>query len=192
MLWECQCECGEKAVVRSSRLSDGSTKSCGCLAAELAAARCSSRAVGFSDRLWKNEKTGCIEWQGSRDKNGYGTLRAGRKDYKAHRAAFERTHGPIPKGMMVCHTCDNPPCCNVDHMFLGSASDNAQDCVSKSRHVHGSKSANAKISDHIVRQIKARLKSGESQAAIARTFGIDQTTVSRVKRQKSWKHVKEG
>lgn len=190
VIWRCKCQCGKQADVRSSRLTDGSTKSCGCLAAELAAERCANRAVGFLDRLKTNEKTGCIEWQGSRDKDGYGTLRSGRKDYKAHRVAFERVHGPIPHGMVVCHTCDNPPCCNIDHLFLGTAADNTQDSVSKGRHVHGTRSANAKINDHVVAQIRRMVSQGSSQTKAAKVFGIDQTTVSRIMRRKSWKHVK--
>lgn len=74
----------------------------------------------------------CKVWTGSIDKWGYG--RTGRPRVKIHRLAWEQKHGPIPKGMCVLHHCDNPPCYNVDHLFLGTLSDNERDKVAKGRH----------------------------------------------------------
>jgi hypothetical protein len=76
---------------------------------------------------------GCIEWGGSRVAGKYGQIKSGPKMLKAHRVAWELTHGPIPDGLMVCHHCDNPPCVNVDHLFLGTGKDNQQDMVRKGR-----------------------------------------------------------
>jgi hypothetical protein len=75
--------------------------------------------------------------------NGYGRVtvpepRPGRQKRRfAHRVAYERVHGPIPEGLFVCHRCDNPPCVNVDHLFLGTSADNDADMRAKGRHFRG-------------------------------------------------------
>ena len=87
-------------------------------------------------RFWnktKKQKSGCWEWTGSKFKSGYGQVRIKRKLARAHRIAWELVNGPIPKGMCVLHRCDNPPCVNPDHLFLGTQSENMQDMVEKDR-----------------------------------------------------------
>lgn len=84
----------------------------------------------------KKAENGCWEWMGTRLPRGYGRttiIKGGRQMY-THRLAWELTHGPIPDGLFVCHTCDNPPCCNLDHLWLGTIKDNNQDCTKKGRH----------------------------------------------------------
>jgi hypothetical protein len=71
----------------------------------------------------------CIEWNGSRLKSGYGRF----NNQRAHRLIFEQVYGPIPKNMLVCHSCDNPPCVNPEHLFLGTSKDNIQDSIRKGR-----------------------------------------------------------
>lgn len=77
-------------------------------------------------------ESGCIEWQGNRDADGYGRLETF-GEVLAHRIAYMMQNGSIPEGMVICHRCDNPPCVNPAHLFLGSHQDNADDCVSKGR-----------------------------------------------------------
>jgi hypothetical protein len=74
----------------------------------------------------------CWEWPGPRLPQGYGLVRGGGCQY-AHRVAWEYVHGPIPEGMCICHKCDNPPCCNPAHLFLGTRWDNIQDAIAKGR-----------------------------------------------------------
>lgn len=73
--------------------------------------------------------SGCWDWLGQRSQEGYGRL----GEVFAHRLAYEAFRGPIPPGMYVCHTCDNPPCCNPDHLFIGTNADNVRDSMSKGR-----------------------------------------------------------
>ena len=75
----------------------------------------------------------CVEWSGGRNQQGYGLLQVNRRRYVAHRWAWEQAHGPIPEGMHVLHRCDNPPCYNVDHLFLGTHQDNMTDMTTKGR-----------------------------------------------------------
>ena len=98
-----------------------------------------SRRITWEERFQTSTcpvANGCIEWTGARllpPNEPYGVFTSSGKRYRAHRAAWIMAHGPIPDGMMVCHRCDNPPCCNPEHLFLGSAKDNAEDMVSKGR-----------------------------------------------------------
>src|SRR5690349_955039 len=88
-------------------------------------------------RLWPRlvtTATGCREWTGSRNDHGYGQLRVNGRLVKAHRFAWELANGPIPQGSDVMHGCDNPPCCNPEHLSLGGASENGQDMAQKGRH----------------------------------------------------------
>lgn len=75
----------------------------------------------------------CIEWQGSRNRNGYGSVRAEGRTWLAHRWAWVQVHGPIPEGLVVRHRCDNPPCVNVEHLEIGTHADNMRDAVERGR-----------------------------------------------------------
>lgn len=78
--------------------------------------------------------SGCWEWTGPRLPSGYGHMS---NMLYTHRAAYQLFVGPIPDGMHVCHRCDNPPCCNPEHLFLGTAADNMHDRDAKGRHRGG-------------------------------------------------------
>ena len=86
------------------------------------------------------DKTGsCWEWLGGKDRDGYGRYNLTKsqtlptKWWGVHRLSYTLSKGPIPKGMVVCHTCDNPGCCNPDHLFVGTQLDNIKDMDAKGR-----------------------------------------------------------
>lgn len=76
---------------------------------------------------------GCLVWKGATVDGGYGRIQLNKKSSLLHRVAWELVNGPIPDGMVVCHTCDNPPCVNVAHLFLGTQLDNLADMRAKGR-----------------------------------------------------------
>lgn len=87
------------------------------------------------DRFFQKVAKGidCWIWTAGKDSWGYGTFRMHGKVIGSHRASWEIHNGPISKGMSVLHHCDNPPCVNPDHLFIGTHTDNMRDCISKGR-----------------------------------------------------------
>lgn len=120
----------------------------------------------------------CHPWKGHRGVGDYGTFRVGKKKQKAHRVAWALTHGPIPEGKFVCHRCDNPPCCNDAHLFLGTAADNMTDKTRKGRAPSGERNGNAKLSDAQVEEAFAMRERGALQREIAERFGVTQSHIS--------------
>lgn len=135
---------------------------------------------------------GCIEYTGYCQPNGYGRLGFGREYIMAHRAAWLLAHGPIPEGMVLCHKCDNPPCINVDHLFVGTQQDNQLDKLRKGRGAgaRGLSNGQGKLDSMQVVAIKARYKkgvranrrTGRSAAELAAEFGITPQYVNQIGR----------
>lgn len=105
-----------------------------------------------------------------------------------HRIAYALRYGE-PGALHVCHRCDNPPCCNPEHLFLGTLPDNYYDCVKKRRHTHGQRHPRAKLTDEQVREIRRLRALGARPVVLAAGFGVSQHTVSSICTLRSWKHL---
>jgi hypothetical protein len=153
----------------------------------------------LSEKVVICERTGCHIWTGPRDRNGYGKISLSkRSSISAHRAAWQLASGGIPPGMFVCHTCDNPPCCNPAHLFLGTPLDNARDRDRKGRtsrhHARppiqlGGRNSQAKLTLTQAQEIYDRGKAGEKGADLAREFGIRQSGASQIINGRTWPEV---
>jgi len=131
----------------------------------------------------------CLVWIGTTNSKGYGVAYQGPKRVKAHRAAWEAVNGPIPEGMLVCHRCDNPPCMNVAHLFLGTNDVNVADKVAKARQSRGSGHGRARLTEEDVIRIRKRLFNGEQCRVIARDFSVSEDAIGAIKRGLTWTHV---
>jgi hypothetical protein len=96
--------------------------------------RCQVFSRPWQDRVIPEPNSGCLLWEGAVARYGYGHIRRGGRYLSLHRVVWEETHGAIPDGLHVLHRCDVPACVNVDHLFLGTHTDNMRDIVSKGRH----------------------------------------------------------
>lgn len=149
----------------------------------------------FDDYSIPEPNSGCLLWIGpfGNSLGKYGSLSIGGKRQLAHRWAFENFVGPIPDGMNVCHRCDNNLCVNPDHLFLGTQSENIQDCYRKGRgnrapRVQGNEHHLAVLNETLVREILEN-KDGLSNAELADKYGVGRGTIWYVLNGRTWKHV---
>lgn len=140
-------------------------------------------------------ESGCWLWLGGC--GGYGHMRVNGVVHRAHRLSYETFTGKtIPAGMLGCHKCDTPSCINPDHIFPGTAADNAHDRDRKGHHIANRAGAKnpvrrdahhqAKLTANAVEQIKRMLAEGDGQRHIARSFGVSQSLISGIKNQLLW------
>ena len=140
-------------------------------------------------------KNGCWEWH-KPGKYGYGVVWYKNKNWQAHRLAYHLLAGKIPKNKMVCHSCDNKPCCNPTHLWLGSARDNVVDMINKGRKAptHGELSAMAKLNNYQIRAIR-KYHSKHSKTRIwgckkmALKYKVSREEIGRIVRGLNWKHI---
>lgn len=148
---------------------------------------CSMRCNLFNKLLLN--KSGCLEFTGPLDKWGYGKIRFKGKDIKSHRASWIIHNGTIPDGLIIRHDCDNPCCCNIGHLKIGSFKDNSQDMVDRNRQTIGERNPMAKLTEKDVIEIRALSSQGNSNASIARMLSMHPTNVGCIINRKTWTHV---
>lgn len=150
--------------------------------------------VPVAERFWKCvDRSGgpdaCWLWTGSRLEGRYGRLWANGQNQYAHRLVIEIEHGPIPKGIFVCHHCDNPPCVNPTHLFFGTALENNRDRDAKGRGAHFNVQPQFKLTEETVREIRRRSINGERTRDLALRFGVTRGAINSLLRGKSWTRV---
>jgi hypothetical protein len=138
--------------------------------------------------------SGCWEFVGCRDESGYGRVHlfGGQQtlvEY-AHRLSLIAAFGPLPRGAIVCHRCDNPPCCNPEHLYAGSQADNARDAIRSGRLrpaiLRGIANPAARLTEADVLSIRAL---PGRYASIAARYGVSYSLVSQIKRRILWGHL---
>lgn len=168
-------------------------------------------SVSDIQRFWhyveRKSPDECWPWKASKFVGGYGQFNAGGRTLRAHRVAFLLQHGIDPADKLVCHVCDNPPCCNGAHLFAGTNKDNIRDCVSKGRSNtasgwnHGSRTkpesrargervGGAKLTAEQVAKIRALYKAGEyTHTQLGERFGVSREAIGLITRGKNWHHI---
>lgn len=155
----------------------------------------SQRKRPVSERFWEKVDRGnpdeCWEWIGARNSQGYGVLQVNRKPYAAHRFSYELESGHSAGTLCVLHRCDNPPCVNPDHLFLGTFSDNTRDMFEKHRapsragELHGMH----KLTENEVRSIRRQRATGSRVVELSEEYGVTVGTIYRIVSRKLWAHV---
>jgi hypothetical protein len=165
--------------------------------------------IDFWARVDIRDPNECWEWKLSCSDNGYGAVTFQGKRYSTHRLAWILSFGD-PGELFVLHSCDNPPCCNPNHLFLGTHDDNMADSRAKGRRPnpaqfsqHGDESifkrrpelfrgqnaSGAKLTEDDVRSIRLRHEQGISNSAMAREYGLNQCSISSIVNRRTWVHI---
>lgn len=128
---------------------------------------------------------------------GYGLMMIRGRREMAHRVSWVIHNGPVPKGLWVLHCCDNPPCTNPKHLFLGTIHDNLNDMRSKGRGYvpqtrRGGDCTLAKLTSKDVRFILALPRERGVATRIAKRLSVNASTIQKVMDRKTWKHISVG
>lgn len=135
----------------------------------------------------------CWPWTGPVNTWGYGDATLGGKRLNASRAAFLTYHGRIDEGLVVCHRCDNPICCNPEHLYAATQAENLADCRRKGRQRYRTGASHhrvgAKLTPELVKQARELYAQGITQVEIGKRFGVHSSVISRAVRGEYWSHV---
>jgi hypothetical protein len=158
-------------------------------------AKNSTEAYKFWSRVDVGPLEACWEWIGPiSHRGGYATAVHHSKRLGAHRLSWILARGAIPQGMVVRHRCDNPKCCNPNHLELGTHKDNVQDMIQRGRRApasaKGVRNCKAKLSEQDVRQIRtAYAQGGTSTIKLAKQYAVTQGLISQIVRHRIWRHI---
>lgn len=208
MLYATCLHCGKSFRTFPSAIRKGGGKYCShaCRYADKRTTR-----EGAEHRFWaKVDKSGgpdaCWNWTAGKSTwGGYGHFPYGDESH-AHRVSYVLAHGPIPGGLLVCHTCDNRLCVNPKHLFLGTKSDNSVDMTKKRRHPRlfepghqpivkpeyvrkGEAHHAAKLTEADVLAIRAAHRAGESPKSLGTRYGVTGANICDIVHRKTWRHI---
>ncbi len=149
-----------------------------------------------AERFWSlvsGPPSSCWEWPRCKTSRGYGSFSWENEQWLSHRLAYTLKYGRIPPGSVVRHKCDNPPCCNPEHLELGSMRDNMLDCVSRGRKnaAKGNSLPVSKLTPQAVSSIRAARSAGASLRELATQHGVTPATIQKVWSRATWKHVQD-
>ena len=153
------------------------------------------RVLLSDDRFWSHvDRTGdCWEWRGYRDRKGYGKVMRDGKNQFAHRYSWALANGPVPEGLVIRHSCDNPPCVNPVHLQIGTQRDNIADRQRRGRHrpgrFPGELHHSHKLTDADVLAARAAYRGGERISVLAKRYGIGHKTMYEAVTGRSWRHL---
>lgn len=136
-----------------------------------------------------NKTNTCWIWLSNVDKDGYGLFWWKNRSVRAHRFMLNIVNKIELGDKEVCHTCDNPTCVNPAHLFLATSKENQQDAVRKGRKTRGEKCHTAILTEKQVKEIRERLKNGESRKDMTRMFKVGKTAIDFIARGRTWKHL---
>jgi hypothetical protein len=146
--------------------------------------------VYLKDRM-QISNSGCWEWQLAKSPAGYGYTAVANpyKTNKAHRLSYSVFNGPIPKGLLVRHTCDNPTCINPKHLLVGTDADNVLDKVTRGRQAKGAAIRASTLTESDVYAIRAKAANGVMGKDLAIEYQISGAAISEIINRKSWTHI---
>ena len=154
----------------------------------------------------------CWPWKRGphvKQKSRYGRINLQGREWRAHRLAFLLAYNTLPFDALICHRCDNPPCCNPAHLFIGTTKDNTRDALKKGRMrrlfaagqghwsflhpdltMRGERNGHAKLTASQVSTIRLLMKHGAQGKELAVRYGVSRRTISNIVQRDSWRHVK--
>lgn len=132
----------------------------------------------------------CWPWKAYRNRDGYGVVQLGGRPQIVTRVVWEHARGALQQGLCVLHRCDNPACCNLAHLWLGTRADNNADRDAKGRCAdrRGEKGGGARLTRSQIIQIRSDVG---THASIALRFGVSRPLISQIRAGKKWRHVRE-
>jgi len=142
-------------------------------------------------RFWSkvNKTESCWLWTGHCNYDNYGEFCFNSKTVGAHRYSYILHNGEIAKGLVVRHTCDNPPCVNPNHLFIGTHQDNMNDMVERNRQAKGVKNGRSKLSEDDVREIRIFREFGFTQRELGKMYGVSHILIGFIVRKETWSHI---
>lgn len=141
----------------------------------------------ITERFWSKVdvrgEDDCWEWEGGKNKDGYGRFNVNGRIFNAHVVAYSLTFGEVIEGKCICHFCDNRPCCNPKHLWQGTHLQNMEDMARKKR------AWGTRLSEADVIRMRELYTEGRSLTEIGFLFGVGFQHVSRIVNRKAWKFV---
>ncbi len=193
VIWECKCSCENETIVYAmgGNLRKGFKNTCGCI------------YDPESPEYWKRTKIriekkakfegDCLIWKASKNGNGYGQIFIKHKGFSrpivASRAVWIANNGKIPQGYFICHSCDNPACIRLDHLFLGTQKDNIDDCIKKKRNSYGEKNHMSKLTEIQAKEIKNLKNTGKNIKELCEKYNVKPACIKHIWAGTRWKHI---